>query len=256
MTTDINKITGNIHLPHLVCNETKMINLFNEYSKKYAITRESDEHKVQHYHFYIETKVKDTTLKDYLIKQFPEIKQSHLKTDKLNKDGTKKCWERRIKIKIIKPSAKSILDFDQEYQLIQYYVYKDISPDTWKPISKNITIEEMLEMKTKYYELVKLYHDTSSSIKKTKKQVSQNIIIEYEKLLKDKLQSIGVDGKPVILNLTEEDAVSFVLKQKKLSNKTININVLKSIIQTLLIRNNRKYYKELKQKLIDEIKIN
>lgn len=253
---EIKKITGNIHLPHSPKNETKMCKVFDKYSTRYAITRETGSNDNPHYHFYIECEIKDIYVKELLQKEFPEIKQKHLKSENTNKDGSKRGWERRISVKEIIPK-KPTLSNDDEALLIQYYIYKDVEIDKWKPITKNITIEEVLNGQNQYYKLIKAKEDVIKVLKKNQKEKnkSENLIEEYEKLLKDKTQYMGVDGKPVLIDLDIEDAVTVVLEDKIKSNKCMNRNVQFNIIQTLLIRNNKKYKQEYKQKLIDDLKI-
>lgn len=239
-TTDIkiHILSGNIHLPHSNYNETKMSTYFDKYSTTYAITRETGDNNNEHYHFYIESRITQKTLRDYLIKHYPEIKQPHIKNEPLNKDGTKKGWERRISIKKIKPSKNSILNFDQEYQLIQYYIYKDVEPDVWKPISKNITIEEILEMKQQYYNLVKLYHDTKNTLNKSNKKEYLTITQKLQKSLKDKTSYMGADGETRHHKPNLDQIQDVVLDYYEQSNKTITYQQIENSIFTLCLKNN------------------
>ncbi len=244
---EINEYTGNIKLQWNGETETCLHELFLSSGTSHAITRELGENDNQHYHFYLSgCTILVKSLRDKILKLLPQLKQPHLK-DKTNKDGTKKGWERNLMVHNVQATNKKTYHyFSHEDQVRKQicYVYKDISPDTWKPILNNITQEEAINMKHEFMDLREKETIGFNKIK-SQKVVKENHKIEnIIKALKDKNTSIGVDGNSHTTHITQKQIIEMVIDHYIQEKRSMNKNIIQNTVETICCILNPDYKSE------------
>lgn len=249
------EITGNIHLNfNDIDNINKLIKIFKLHSYEWYLLPEEGKAKQQHWHFYIEDcNITDRHLRRLILKEIPDIKKP-IEGDQLNKDGTKKGWERKLKVSQIKPK-NPVLTYEEEAELIKCYVFKDyqkhieggyFSYHSQKHLTEPLPVKRYQE---RYYELLKEKQDLHNA-KNNKKAKDHReylkILIEGYNKSRTFMNALGVEElRPHTLN----DIIDYVMEDKEKSNKVMNIKQVENTAVTIMIHLDKEFKRQIKRRI-------
>lgn len=249
----MNEIVGNIHLRF---NDFENINtlttLLGEHSKKsWYLLPEIGKDKKEHFHFYIEDcDITDRHLRRKIIELIPDLKKP-IEGCQLNKDGTRKGWERTLKVSLIKPK-NPVLTYEEEAQIIKCYVFKDYKKREPYVCYSNLDADISLHaygLKNKYYELLQKKQDLHNE-KNNKKSKEYR---EYLKILIEGYNQsrtfINAAGVEELRPHTLTNIIDYVMEDKEKSNKVMNLKQIENTAITVMIHLDKEFKRLIKQRI-------